>query len=92
VFKAASRGAHIHIFGGPPIHGLGIEFEEAPLPPGHAFFHGEKAPAPLEVNVVIAIGNCGLYMGPWGVREEDTVAVGMKGPVVLTNYPRRLEK
>jgi Xaa-Pro aminopeptidase len=80
-----------HIFG-PPIHGVGIEFEETPLPPGHAFFHGEKAPPPLEANVVIAVGNCGLYTGPWGVRVEDTVVVAPEGPIVLTSFPRRLEK
>ena len=77
-----------HIFG-PPIHGVGIEFEEAPLPPGHAFFHGEKAPPPLPANVVLAVGNCGIYAGPWGVRVEDTVLVGEQ-PEILTNYPRRL--
>jgi len=33
---------------------VGIEFEESPLPPGHAFFHGEKAPPPLPENVVIS--------------------------------------
>ncbi|MDP2603531.1 MAG: Xaa-Pro peptidase family protein [Deltaproteobacteria bacterium] len=80
-----------HIFG-PPIHGVGIEFEEAPLPAGHAFFHGEKAPTPLEANVVIAVGNCGLYTGAFGVRVEDTVVVTPEGPMVLTSYPRRLEK
>jgi Xaa-Pro aminopeptidase len=80
-----------HIFG-PPIHGVGIEFEETPLPPGHAFFHGEKAPPPLEANVVIAVGNCGLYTGPWGVRVEDTVVVDIEGPKVLTDYPRQLER
>jgi Xaa-Pro aminopeptidase len=57
VIKEAGHGQHIF---GPPIHGVGIEFEETPLPPGHAFFHGEKAPPPLEANVVIAVGNCGL--------------------------------
>lgn len=76
-----------HIFG-PPIHGVGIEFEEAPLPAGHAFFHGEKEPAPLAANTVLAVGNCGLYTGPWGVRVEDTVVVGADGPLVLTDYPR----
>lgn len=86
MFKAAGHGDHIF---GPPIHGIGIEFEEAPLPAGHAFFHGEKAPPPLPNNVVIAVGNCGLYTGPWGIREEDTVAVGPDGPVVLTDYPRK---
>jgi Xaa-Pro aminopeptidase len=41
---------------------------------------------------VIAVGNCGLYPGAFGVRVEDTVLVTEKGPVVLTQYPRRLEK
>ena len=44
MLRDAGHGEHIF---GPPIHGVGIEFEEAPLPPGHAFFHGEKAPPPL---------------------------------------------
>lgn len=86
--KEAGHGEHIF---GPPIHGVGIEFEEAPLPAGHAFFHGEKAPAPLEANVVLAVGNCGLYTGPWGVRVEDTVAVGAEGAMILTGYSRGLE-
>ena len=89
VIKEGGHGGHIF---GPPIHGVGIDFEESPLPPGHAFFHGEKEPPPLETNVVIAVGNCGLYTGPWGVRVEDTVVVGPKGPVILTEYPRQLEK
>lgn len=84
-------GHREHIFG-PPIHGVGLEFEEPPLPPGHAFFHGEKEPPPLAAQVVIAVGNCGLYLGRFGVRVEDTVVVTEKGPWVLTNYPRRLEK
>ena len=89
IIKAGGHGGHIF---GPPIHGVGIEFEESPLPPGHAFFHGEKEPPPLEGNVVIAVGNCGLYTGPWGLRVEDTIIVGPKGPMVLTRYPRQLEK
>ncbi|MEW6616681.1 MAG: Xaa-Pro peptidase family protein [Thermodesulfobacteriota bacterium] len=88
IFKDAGHGPHIF---GPPIHGVGINFEESPLPPGHAFFHGEKEPPPLPVNVVIAVGNCGLYTGPWGVRVEDTVVVGDEGPVVLTEFPYFLE-
>jgi Xaa-Pro aminopeptidase len=85
--KAAGHGEHVF---GPPIHGVGIEFEEAPLPAGHAFFHGEAAPPPLEAGIVLAIGNCGLYTGPWGVRVEDTVVIGAGGPTVLTTYPRSL--
>lgn len=89
VFKEAGHSEHIF---GPPIHGVGIEFEESPLPPGHAFFHGEKEPPPLQANVVISVGNCGLYLGDFGVRVEDTVVVGLEGPTVLTGYPRLLEK
>jgi len=40
--------------------------------------------------VVIAIGNCGLYTGQWGVREEDTVVIGSQQPLVLTQHPRQL--
>ncbi len=87
ILKDAGHGNHIF---GPPIHGVGIEFEEAPLPPGHAFFHGEKEPPPLPANVVISVGNCGLYVGAWGVRVEDTNVVGADGPITLTNYPRVL--
>jgi len=88
MFEAAGHRAHIF---GPPIHGVGIDFEESPLPSGHAFFHGEKAPPPLPANVVISVGNCGLYVGPWGVRVEDTNVVGEDRPETLTNYPRGLD-
>jgi Xaa-Pro aminopeptidase len=88
VIKEGGHGNHLF---GPTLHGVGIDFEESPLPPGHAFFHGEKEPSPLETNIVIAVGNCGLYTGPWGVRVEDTVVVGSKGPTILTEYPRQLE-
>ena len=87
IIREGGHGDHLF---GPTMHGVGIEFEEAPLPPGHAFFHGEKAPPPLATNVVIAVGNCGLYTGPWGVRVEDTVAVKPEGPQILTNYVRQL--
>jgi Xaa-Pro aminopeptidase len=89
VIKEAGHGENIF---GPPIPGVGIEFEESPLPPGHAFFPGEKEPLPLAANVVIAVGNCGLYLGSFGVRVEDTVVVTEKGPMVLTDYPHRLGK
>ena len=88
VMKDAGHADHIF---GPPIHGVGIEFEESPLPPGHAFFHGEKAPPPLPANVVISVGNCGLYAGPWGVRVEDTNLVKADGHETLTSYSRILE-
>jgi Xaa-Pro aminopeptidase len=88
ILRDAGHGEHIF---GPPIHGVGIDFEEAPLPPGHAFFHGEKEPPPLATNVVISVGNCGLYTGPWGVRVEDTNVVGADGPEILTDYPRALD-
>ena len=87
ILKDAGHGDHVF---GPPIHGVGIEFEESPLPPGHAFFHGEKEPPPLPANVVISVGNCGLYVGPWGVRVEDTNLIGADGPTTLTSYPRIL--
>jgi len=87
VLREAGHGEHIF---GPLIHGVGIEFEESPLPPGHAFFHGEKEPLPLEANVVIAVGNCGLYLGDFGVRVEDTVLVTAEGCAVLTAFPRTL--
>lgn len=87
VLKEAGHGEHIF---GPPIHGVGIEFEEAPLPPGHAFFHGEPEPPPLEAGVVIAVGNCGLYTGPWGIRVEDTVLVTAEGSTVLSTFARSL--
>ncbi len=87
ILKDAGHGDHVF---GPPIHGVGIEFEESPLPPGHAFFHGEKEPPPLAANVVISVGNCGLYVGPWGVRVEDTNLIGADGPTTLTSYPRIL--
>ncbi len=87
VLKEAGHGEHIF---GPPIHGVGIEFEEAPLPPAHAFFHGEEEAAPVAANVVIAVGNCGLYTGPFGVRVEDTVLVTAEGHAVLTTFRRSL--
>ena len=77
-------------FVGPPIHGVGLEFEEPPLPAGHAFFHGEEPKDDLNPGMVISIGNCGLYLGDFGVRIEDTVAITDKGHEELTKYDRTL--
>lgn len=85
ILKDAKHGEHIF---GPPIHGVGIESEETPLPPGYAFFHEENEPPPLEAKVVTAVGNCGLYTDPWGVGVEDTVVASDQEPLVLTDYPR----
>ena len=85
--KAAGHGERLF---GPLIHGVGIEFEEAPLLSGHAYFHGETEAPPLRANMVLAIGNCGLYMEDFGMRVEDTVVVTADEPAVLTDYARRL--
>jgi Xaa-Pro aminopeptidase len=77
-------------FIGPPIHGIGLEFEEPPLPAGHAFFHGEEPKDELKTGMVIAIGNCGLYLGEFGVRIEDTIVVTSKGYENLTKYDKAL--
>lgn len=77
-------------FVGPPIHGVGLDFEEPPLPAGHAFFHGEEPKDELKPGMVISIGNCGLYLGEFGVRIEDTVAITEKGHEELTRHDRTL--
>jgi Xaa-Pro aminopeptidase len=77
-------------FVGPPIHGVGLDFEEPPIPAGHAFFHGEEPKDDLKPGMVISIGNCGLYLGEFGVRIEDTIAITEKGRRELTNYRRAL--
>jgi len=77
-------------FFGPPIHGVGLEFEEPPLPAGHAFFHGEEPKDELKPGMVISIGNCGLYLRDFGVRIEDTVGITEKGHEELTHYSRTL--
>ena len=91
IHSTLEDAGHGHHLFGPPMHGVGIDFEEAPLPAGHAFFHGEKEPPPMPANVVISVGNCGLYLGPWGVRVEDTNVVGTSGPETLTGYPRVID-
>jgi len=74
----------------PVFHGVGIEHEEAPIPGGHAMIHGEEKVEQVEVGMVLAIGNCGIYREHFGVRMEDTVWVSEQGPVALTHYPKAL--
>ena len=86
----AKKAGHGDRLFGPPVHGVGIEFEEAPLSSGHAYFHGETEAQALRANTVLAVGNCGLYMDDFGIRVEDTVVVTASEPAVLTDYARRL--
>lgn len=72
----------------PVFHGVGIEHEEAPIPGGHAVVHGEEKVTEVEAGMVLAIGNCGIYRDDFGVRAEDTVWVGERGPEVLTRAPK----
>jgi Xaa-Pro aminopeptidase len=37
--------------------------------------------------MMLAIGNCGIYRGEFGVRAEDTVWVSPDGPSELTRFP-----
>lgn len=47
-----------------------------------------KAPSPLRSNVVSAIGNCALYLGPWGVRsEEHCIGVCPEGAIHMACVP-----
>jgi Xaa-Pro aminopeptidase len=43
----------------------------------------------VEVCMVLAIGNGGIYRDGFGVRAEDTVAVRTGGPEALTRYRKR---
>lgn len=74
----------------PVFHGVGIEHEEAPIPGGHAVIHGEEKVERVEVGMVLAIGNCGIYREGFGVRAEDTIWVSAQGPVPLTRHPKAL--
>jgi Xaa-Pro aminopeptidase len=62
-----------------------------PCRPATPFSTARRRRPPLATNVVIAVGNCGLYTGPWGVRVEDTVVVKPEGPLILTDFVRKLE-
>jgi Xaa-Pro aminopeptidase len=83
-----SRNGFGDAFLRPTFHGVGTEHEEAPIPGGHAVIHGEERIDEVEVGMVLAIGNCGIYRPEYGVRAEDTVYVGVDGPVELTDHPK----
>lgn len=72
----------------PVFHGVGLEHEEAPIPGGHAVIHGEEKVTVVDVGMVLAIGNCGIYREDFGVRAEDTVWVAEAGPEPLTSCSR----
>jgi len=75
---------------GPPIHGVGIDLEDYPMTYKFAPLQKTREPLTLFPNTVLAIGNSGLSIGPWGVRVEDTIWVSDKGPIILTSYLRQL--
>ena len=58
--------------------GMGIEFDEVPLPAGHALFHRENELPRLPENVVTSVGNCGLYFGPCGIQVKILTWLGSK--------------
>ena len=73
----------------PLLHGIGLDHAEAPMPPGHTGV--EDVPdVKLIENMVLGIGNCGLYFPKFGVRIEDTILVTKKSGVELTKYGRGL--
>ena len=88
--RTLDRAGYGGAFLRPVFHGVGIEHEEAPIPGGHAVIHGEETVEQVEVGMVLAIGNCGIYREHFGVRMEDTVWVSEQGPVALTRYPKAL--
>ena len=83
-----SKNGFADAFLRPVFHGVGMEHEEAPIPGGHAVIHGEEKIESVERGMVPSIGNCGIYRESFGVRVEDTVWVGDKGPVQLTRFPK----
>lgn len=90
IARTLDRAGYGGAFLRPVFHGVGIEHEEAPIPGGHAVIHGEEKVEQVEVGMVLAIGNCGIYREHFGVRMEDTVWVSEQGPVALTRYPKAL--
>lgn len=82
----ASNGERIY-YTGINERGQRIPFEGGPM---WLYMHGGAEAPPLEAGTVIAVGNCGLYLGNFGVRVEDTVVVNEEGPVILTLYERQL--
>jgi Xaa-Pro aminopeptidase len=64
-------------------HGLGVEVHEAPR-------LSRKSESVLPEGAVVTI-EPGVYLPGWGgVRIEDDVHLGARGPEVLTDFPREL--
>ena len=83
ILEEAGQGEHVF---GPPIHGVGIEFEEAPLPAGHAFSPGEKDPEPPGLAALQGIQiqpdgmGCGVRVGPGATGSSARQAQRMLSP------------
>ena len=88
--ESLASSGQVHHYYGPPIHGVGIDLDEYPMTCNHAYQQETKETVTLFPNTVIAIGHSGLSTGPWGVRVEDTILIGEKGPIILTTYLRQL--
>jgi len=85
ILKSGYRNKFIR----PLLHGIGLDHSETPIPPGHT--EVEDAPdVRLLENMVLGVGNCGLYFPKFGVRIEDTILVTKKRGVELTKYGRSL--
>jgi Xaa-Pro aminopeptidase len=70
-------------FGHPLGHGVGLEIHEAPLV-------GATSAGTLQVGSAVTV-EPGVYLPDrGGVRIEDTLVVGAKGPELLTRFPKEL--
>ncbi len=90
-YKSLRAGAPSLLSFGPAVHGVGLEAVEAPVAAAHSLFEAPGSAEPFKPNTVLVLGGCGLYAGQWGLRIEDTVAVGEGEPELLTDYPYSLK-